>query len=258
MLDMLNLNKKISFFKENGYCIIDLFNKSEFNYLLNKVFAKINSNISAPNKKLKLKNIKNYHKHSAEFEHKKIINSINRYLVLDKKLIKPIMKNILIKEISRFYWGHSNFRVKWVGSLKNPMKDNATGFRIARPSKISKKDVGGEHLDLHYGGTNNTNLKKLFTLWCPLIGMSSKYTLRISPKSHKKKHPLNSLSKQKKFISRVLTKSYVKKLKFIRPNLSPGQVIFFHPNLVHGSSTNLGKQTRVSLDFRIFNTTYTK
>ena len=32
------------------------------------------------------------------------------------------------------------------------MKLNTTGFRVARPEKLSSKDVGGEHLDLHYGG----------------------------------------------------------------------------------------------------------
>ena len=40
------------------------------------------------------------------------------------------------------------------------MKLNTTGFRVARPEKLSSKDVGGEHLDLHYGGKKNTNQKK--------------------------------------------------------------------------------------------------
>ena len=250
------LEKQIKFFIKNGYCKINLFNKSEFNYLCNKVINKINKKITKKGKKLKLENIKNYHKYDVESYHEKIIKSSTRYLILDKKLIKPVITNKLIKKISKFYWGHSNFSIKWVGSLKEPLKNNATGFRIARPLKNSKKDVGGEHLDLHYGGENNINQKKLFTLWCPIVGMSNKYTLRISPRSHKKKHSLNSISRQKKFISKVLKKSYVQKFKFIRPKLSPGQVIFFHPNLIHGSSVNLGEKTRVSIDLRIFNKTY--
>ena len=136
------------------------------------------------------------------------------------------------------------------------MKLNTTGFRVARPEKLSSKDVGGEHLDLHYGGKKNTNQKKLFTIWCPIVGMSKNYTLRISPGSHKFKHPLSSISKQKKYISMVLNKNYVKRFKFIRPNLKAGQVIFFHPNLIHGSSKNLGSKTRVSIDLRIFNNRY--
>ena len=86
--------------------------------------------------------------------------------------------------------------------------------------------------------------------------MSNKYTLRISPGSHKFKHPLNSISKQKKYISMVLNKKYVKTFKFVRPKLKAGQVIFFHPNLIHGSSKNLGNKTRISSDFRIFNNYY--
>ena len=76
------------------------------------------------------------------------------------------------------------------------MKLNTTGFRVARPEKLSSKDVGGEHLDLHYGG-KKIQIKKLFTIWCPIVGMSKNYTLRISPGSHKFKHPLSSISKQK-------------------------------------------------------------
>jgi ectoine hydroxylase-related dioxygenase (phytanoyl-CoA dioxygenase family) len=37
--------------------------------------------------------------------------------------------------------------------------------------------------------------------------------------------------------------------------MNKGDVIIFHPNLLHGASKNLGIFTRVSLDFRIFNPT---
>ena len=251
-------NRKLNQFIDKGYCIIDLYNKNEHRYLSNKIIKKINQNILAKSKKISEKNLKFYHVNQDKEVHDKVIKNTQRYISLDKKLIRPIIVNKVIQKISKYHWGHTKFSIKWVGSLKEPMKLNTTGFRIARPEKLSSKDVGGEHLDLHYGGKKNTNQKKLFTLWCPIVGMSKDYTLRISPGSHKFKHPLSSISRQKKYISMVLNKNYVKRFKFVRPNLKIGQVIFFHPNLIHGSSKNLGSNTRVSIDLRIFNKKYSK
>ena len=63
---------------------------------------------------------------------------------------------------------------------KLKQKKDTTGFRLARPVNESAKDVGGFHLDLHYGGEKNENKKALFTIWCPIIGTSSKYTENFS------------------------------------------------------------------------------
>ena len=250
------IKKKLNQFIKKGFCIINLYNKNDHKYLLSKIIKKINKNIPAKSKKLSAKNLKFYHSFQDKEVHDKVIKNTQRCISLDKKLIRPIINNKLIQKISNHHWGHAKFSIKWVGSLMKPMKLNTTGFRVARPERLSSKDVGGEHLDLHYGGQKNTNQKKLFTIWCPIVGMSKNYTLRISPGSHKFKHPLSSISKQKKYISMVLKKNYVKRFKFIRPNLKVGQVIFFHPNLIHGSSKNLGSKTRVSIDLRIFNNRY--
>ena len=42
-------------------------------------------------------------------------------------------------------------------------------------------------------------------------------------------------------------------LKKARSNMKKGQVIMFHPNLIHGTSINKGIISRASLDFRIIN-----
>ena len=194
------IKKKLNQFINKGFCIINLYNKNEHKYLLSKIIKKINKNIPAKSKKLSAKNLKFYHSFQDKEVHDKVIKNTQRYISLDKKLIRPIINNKLIQKISNHHWGHAKFSIKWVGSLKKPMKLNTTGFRVARPEKLSSKDVGGEHLDLHYGGKKNTNQKKLFTIWCPIVGMSKNYTLRISPGSHKFKHPLSSISKQKKYI----------------------------------------------------------
>lgn len=246
----------IKFFKKNGYCIINLFNNSIIENLNKEVNDKLNSFLNELNINLKLKNLKNYHKLKIkENDHKYFVKNSTRYIKLKSKIVKKIKFNKQFLNILKNFWGHSDISINWVGSLKkkDSMKKNATAFRIARPRPSS--DVGGVHYDLPYGRQKvpNKDHKALVTIWCPLIGFSEKYSLKISPKSHIPNHSLSKIAKQKKFLSPVFDKNYAKKFKYIRPRLKKGQAIIFHPNLLHGGSYNRGMDTRVSLDLRIFN-----
>ena len=58
---------------------------------------------------------------------------------------------------------------------------------------------------------------------------------------------------QKKYISKIFKDTYLKKFDFKRIDMKIGEVLIFHPNLLHGGSKNIGNKTRVSFDFRIFN-----
>ena len=58
---------------------------------------------------------------------------------------------------------------------------------------------------------------------------------------------------QKKYISKIFKDTYLKKFDFKRIDMKVGEVLIFHPNLLHGGSKNIGNKTRVSFDFRIFN-----
>ena len=248
--------KIINNFSKQGYCIISLFNTSDISKIKNSITDKINFLIKNTGKKIKKDELKVYHKlkHLDEI-HPLAIKNSTRYIVLDNKIRNKVSLNKEILNITNIFWGHSKFNIKWVGSLKkNTSKSNKMAFRIVRPQNNFKRDVGGEHLDLHYGGIIRKNdYKSTLTIWCPLIGYSKKYTLRLSPKSHLKKHPINFVSKQKNYVTRAFKKGYLKNFKFIRPNLKPGQAILFHPNTIHGGSVNYGSQTRVSAELRIFN-----
>ena len=251
------MNKKIiNTFSKQGYCIITLFNSNQIKKIKKSIIDKINILIKKTGRKVKNNDLKIYHKlKHLEKVHHLIIKNSKRYIFLDNKIKNKICLNKEILYLTKMYWGHSKFKIKWVGSLKkNSSITNAMAFRIARPQTSWKNDVGGEHIDLHYGGSKRkNNYKSLLTIWCPINGFSNKYTLRISPKSHLKKHAKSAIAKQKKYISQVFKKTYLKDYKFIRPNLKPGQAILFHPNFIHGGSSNKGKQTRVSVELRIFN-----
>ena len=71
------------------------------------------------------------------------------------------------------------------------------GFRISRPKKLKSKDAKGVHLDLHVGGKICSEKNVLISIWIPIIGFSSTYTLKILPKSHIYHHPNKKFKKLK-------------------------------------------------------------
>ena len=243
------------FFNKNGYCIIDLFNNKIIEDFNEQINDKFNTILKKNNINSRVKNLKNYHRLKlSDNEHNQLLKNSSRYVDLKSSARRRIKSNKKILNILKNFWGHSNISIRWVGSLKkNSMKKNATAFRMARPHPSS--DVGGVHYDLPYGRKKipNKDYKAIMTIWCPLIGFSEKYTLKISPKSHIPKHPTNKILRQKKFLSPVFEKNYVNKFQYVRPRLKKGQAIIFHPNLLHGASHNKGKNTRISLDIRFFN-----
>jgi len=243
-----------NFFEKNGYVLLNLFSKKEILFFKNQIINKINAKILDKSKKVC--NLRNFH--HIELDDKQdssIFKSNDRFILLSKKILKKISNNKLINKIMINSWGHSLHIIKWVGNLeKNEIKNHVTGFRVVRPQKKFKRQiVAGAHIDMHVGGKICSDKNVLLTLWTPVLGVSSKYTLSLAPGTHNINHPSNIYEKNKKIVSNIFLSSYVKKFKFIRPNLKYGQVILFHPNLLHGGSFNKGIYTRASLEIRVYN-----
>jgi len=242
----------IKSFKDKGFCIINLFSKNEVNEIkkiLIKRINKISKNFLLLNSD-QLENLHNINLSASNY--KKIVKGSNRYLQFNNDMIKKINSNTFIKNITKYLWGHNKFNIMWDKDYKK-FKKNSTGYRIARPYKIFKTDVGGAHCDLVFTKNFSDSFKSLLTIWCPLFGFDKKHVLRLAEGSHKYSHPENVIVRKKYFSSPVLEKKYANSFKYVRPQLKVGQAIIFHPNLIHGGSINFGKQTRVSIDFRIFN-----
>ena len=243
-------------FVSNGYCIINLLSKDQINKIKIIVINRIKklSNKSKYLRKLNQEKMHNYHLlNIPEIEHKKILKTSSRYIILNQSLIKKITKNKHVNSIMNSNWGHNNFIIHWVGSLqKRHIKKKAIGFRISRPDKIRPKDATGIHCDLHVGGKICNDKDVLITAWVPLVGFTRKYTLKLASRSHLVDHPTTNFLKSKS-VSNIFPKKYSKSFKFSRPSLKKGQAIIFHPNLLHGSSYNLGSKTRFSLEIRFYN-----
>ena len=89
-------------------------------------------------------------------------------------------------------------------------------------------------------------------MWVPLIGFNNKYSLTMIPGSHYYKHTKDETIKNNIGSAQLFSKNYLKKFsKAFRPNLKPGEVILFHPYLIHGNAKNLGKTMRASLEIKI-------
>ena len=249
------LNNEIKYedkYDKFGFIIINLFSPKLIDQLKLELEKKIIKKTNNENLYKKNNNfLKNFHKYKfTDKEKKKNFEPSNRFIKLKSKFLKKIKNNYIIQNILIKNWKHRQYKIKWVASLKKKqIKDNVCGFRICEPKT---KGVGA-HLDLHVGGKILNDLNVLKSLWIPLEGFDKKYTLNISPKSHIVNHPVKKFIKQKKFISNVFQKKYVKKFKFKRFSLKKGDAILFHPNLLHGGTNNKGINSRVSLEIRLYN-----
>ena len=226
----MNLTEIKRKYSKDGYCIVNFFSTREIEEIKKAVVKRIKelSNKSDYFKKIDYKKIQNYHLlNIPDNEHKKMLKTSTRYVILNRSLLKTISKNIYANSIVSSNWGHNNFDIRWVGSLKKGQKKKkAIGFRISRPEKINRKDAIGIHCDLHVGGKIYNDKDVLISAWIPLTGFSKKHTLKIAPKSHLKDHPISNFVKRKT-VSNIFKKKYYNSFKFLRPNLKKGQAIIF-------------------------------
>ena len=242
---MIDQKKLLYNFNKNGFSIISILPNKKIEYLKKKILRKILL-ISKKNKIFKkikkLTDISDYHKISLkESEHQILMNSNNRYLKLSADEVS-MFNNQYLDSIFEYFYGNQAPIIKYPG--KKFFKNNLIGFRVVRPGE---KFVAGFHSESSYG-------IHCFTLWMPLTGTDYRYTLNVQPGSHLFRHRENSIIKNKQFSkAKLFKKSYIKKLgSFLRPNLKLGEGIFFHPDLIHGGSENLGQKTRVSLEIRFY------
>lgn len=234
-----------------GYTIANFFTLQDLEILKKNIFNKISNEFT-----IKYNDLENYHLLANKKNHINICGREDRFIKLDSKILSKVNKNKQLQKILLNDWGHNKYSILRIGSLgkkKDPLLREACVFRIARPYKIFKDDVGGVHFDLNYGGRVNHNLDSFITVWIPLIGFDKRYSLGLYPKTHKLIHPNKNLAENNDFVSPVFKKQYIDKFRVYRPNLKPGQAIIFNSNLLHGSSFNLGNKSRFSIELRICN-----
>ncbi len=239
------MKKIVKNFLKYGYVPIDLLNKKEINQIKYQILKKLNNS----KRNLEIKNLEFFHNENlTKKDHSFLLKPSKRYINFDKKIFSSKKISLKIRKFLNLYWGHSQYKIFWIGSLKkNEILKDKIGFRVVRPSK--KDESGVVHTDAY-----SDNFDSFITIWIPLVGFNHRYTLRYAKKSHLKLHSKTNQLKQNLYNSKALSKKYIKNFKFTRPILKPGYGIIHHPNILHGDSQNTGRHTRISIEIRIFNT----
>ena len=230
-------------FLKNGYVklefndtkIIDLFKK--------KICNKINSRLNKINKKIKVKDLDNFHNlEVSDTENNFLFNSNHRNIKLSTTEIKKFYKIDYIKAILEHYYGNKKPLILY--AINNKFVSNLSGFRVVMPHSSKVANVHSESTYGHH----------CFTIWIPIIGFTKKSSLKMYPKSHVYRHEESNFIQNKQSNKAQLIKdSYLKKFKFSRRlNFKKGEFVIFHPDLLHGGSINKANKTRVSMEIRIY------
>lgn len=236
---MLSINNFIT----NGYVKLKFNDAKIIDSFKKKICKKINIRLNKIDKKIKVKNLDNFHKLNLSNTHNKFIFDPNhRHINLTRTDVKELYKNDYLKAILEHYYG--NIKPLILYAINDKFKSNLSGFRIVVP--FSKK-VANVHSESSYG-------HHCFTIWIPLIGLTKKSSLKIYPKSQIYRLEESHIQKNKTSNKAQLVKdSYLKKFKVSkRLNFKKGEFMVFHPDLLHGGSINTDNKTRVSMEIRIF------
>ncbi len=233
------MNKELASFFKDGYIVINLFTENDINLILKDLeeyYRKIGKK-----HKIFIPSLKSYHRVPvSDYLHNKIMHQDIRQIKLKKKFIKKIQKNNIVKLITNFFYGQKKIGI--FCEYENYHRSNHAGVRIVKPFSA----ISGVHTESNVSPNYDP-----ISLWCPLIGFDSKYTLRLAPGSHFHSHSNSNIVKDK-YLAKSYSKNYLKKFKFVRPNVKKGDAIVFHPNTLHGGSVCSGKFTRISIEPRLF------
>jgi len=179
--------------------------------------------------------LENYHVWSKTVgvDHGSIFGSKNRYLYPEKEL-KDILFNDAVKNFLRDI-GVEHYEI-WDDGW------GYLGFRFIRPG------VGdGYPLSCKNWGV----AKGVVSCWLPIIGRSPRETLNLVPGSHLKEYE-NYLPQDGKFTKNEfrLSKKYTD-IEVFNPTLEQGEVIFYHPKMLHSEDVVNSNITRLNLEFRV-------
>ena len=218
-----SLNNLANQFNEKGYIILrDFLNKSHVKEMLDGFEKNLDfciSNIS----NIKLKNLD------------------EKYLWLQKK--NPSLKGRAY-DVSKYH--QSLYKISDNKILKKFLKKyfNEEYFYLDLPQIRADDSSNSRALPMHqeiHGQLSN----KVVTLWAPLTKVSIKNgTMGVIPNSHKLGKIKHVFYKTKNNKYHGVTPQFLKKKRVKYFKLKAGDVVLFHPFLVHGTGKNFTKKIR--------------
>jgi len=94
--------------------------------------------------------------------------------------------------------------------------------------------------------------KNVISCWIPIVGFDKTSTLLLVPKSHKREYkkytPVNSkFASEEQYLDEKININDT-----LRPSLNGGEVIIFHPELLHSEDVIASNSTRINLEIRFY------
>ena len=222
------------FYEDNGYVILDAYSKKDF--LEIKTFTEnwVKSVVQyGTTKNIRNKNIENYHlwNKSIKLNHKKIFINPNRVIEPNSKIKNLIFNRYLNKSVRKILKkDYSVWRDPGLGCLC---------FRFIRPGYND-----GYHLcKKSWGDANN-----VISAWLPALGFEQNQMIQLLPGSHKKKIPF--VKKKSKFVEPQVNIKYLNSKELMRPKLKKGQILLYHPDILHSEDVKSASTCRINLEFR--------
>ncbi|MBS0624636.1 MAG: phytanoyl-CoA dioxygenase family protein [Verrucomicrobia bacterium] len=93
--------------------------------------------------------------------------------------------------------------------------------------------------------------KQVLSVWLPIVGFAQELMIHLIPGSHLKEYP-KYLPTDTHFTKDEYRLDYTpSEDECLRPQLSEGEALLFHPKTLHAEEIQKGTQTRFNLEFRI-------
>ena len=235
----------IDSFVEHGFAVVDLLTEAQHQGLSALVLARLHE-LAANEREaqpFRLTKLADYHRLDVPADvHGRLLSGKQRFLRLSVEHERPFLGEAVAPMMDAAWGQHAVASVKRV-DLDGRLVDHQCGFRVVRPGTA---DATLPHTD------SDDGVFKMITVWTPIVGFDSRYSLKVFPGTHKLRHPSSAIVKNERLAALPYADEYVRQFSWVRPELRPGQAIVFHNELLHGSADNLGDETRVSLEVRLF------
>lgn len=237
-IERLDLKNAIEQYERDGFAILRVFKEEEFKFI--EDFAKrwvgdVVFEGSNCNPEVKQMLLQDYHKwwKPLGVEHDGLFGAQNRYINAEGRL-NTLLHGPTITEFLSI--AHKGKLIQWADPGLGWL-----GYRFIRPGMNDGYPTSCKNWGAAAG---------VISVWFPIIGFTSKETIALVPGSHKKQYKRFLPDNQKFTAGEFRLADTISDDEYVRPELEPGDVIFFHPGILHTEDVVDSPITRLNLEYR--------
>lgn len=207
---------------------------------LKEIISELDNSIDLTNFKME-----NYHQFVTDDMHLEVIQKARR--------LYPRDISINVDEILQRFSDYFERKL----SFANPVSGTEQ-WMIARLNRPKSNDFNTAHKDVYEGFDKYKKIPQMINIWVPLVGVTSKNSLPVAPRSHLL--PENKIFRTKagstvngvKYSVNSI-KSWANDSSLTRLPLQQDEILIFSSHLIHGLAVNTEEEmTRISFEFRLY------